>query len=701
MSKIIGNTTATPTPQPDWNQNETNKADYIKNKPQILTEEDVIQIIEENGGAGGGGNLDSKLDKNTEGGSFRVYAIDPNGEQTVLGVATTENPNALVRRDQNGSISIRENPTKDNEAVSKKYVDDQVANAGGTGGGGGENKVDKVSEVNRVYGTSAEGKQTTYPVNLSAIADSVVLRGDNGVVKVGKPVDNTDAVNKQYLAGELSNKISKAITSFPALYGCNSETSNNLVAIADTPNRMTGNCVPLYFTSMTNGDTAPPENKGYLITQTPAQNYHAANKKYVDEKAKSISDDTETKITETNGAITSLSDDLHNNYTDNDNFESKMNDHPAQLASLSNVLGSSGINVPLSSQGTWSSISTDVAASPLSLVVRDSNGRTEIESPINDSDAANKKYVDDTIMDYATSNSNYLQETLRAFETYLDVDGKVATKTSVIFNGEHVETFDADTKVSKMTNTDNVYRVYCHYGTSDSKKTIATSPSLAVDDGNGNLAVYGIPARSSSTTITGHLMTGDPKYDYDAANKKYVDDNFISKSGDTITGDLSITGDLTVQGIAHIQDSETSYIASNILELNPTKIDNSTVLSGIAINKDANSTYGVMYDPSDDTVKFGEGTTNAGVFSFNVGEGAPLAVRDDSDDIADGAIMIFDKSKNKLVDSGYTIDTFKQWVRNYVESYMSTEQTIENGVLSIRTSENNISEVNGTLMIGG
>lgn len=36
MGKIIGNTTATPNPRPDWNQTDANKADYIKNKPETL-----------------------------------------------------------------------------------------------------------------------------------------------------------------------------------------------------------------------------------------------------------------------------------------------------------------------------------------------------------------------------------------------------------------------------------------------------------------------------------------------------------------------------------------------------------------------------------------------------------------------------------------------------------------------------------------
>lgn len=52
MPKIIGNTTATPNPRPDWNQTDPAKADYIKNKPIILTEEDVVGLIEENTASG-------------------------------------------------------------------------------------------------------------------------------------------------------------------------------------------------------------------------------------------------------------------------------------------------------------------------------------------------------------------------------------------------------------------------------------------------------------------------------------------------------------------------------------------------------------------------------------------------------------------------------------------------------------------------
>jgi hypothetical protein len=55
MSKIIGNTTTTPMAPPDWNQTDSTKADYIKNKPTILTETDVKELIAQNSSGGEGG----------------------------------------------------------------------------------------------------------------------------------------------------------------------------------------------------------------------------------------------------------------------------------------------------------------------------------------------------------------------------------------------------------------------------------------------------------------------------------------------------------------------------------------------------------------------------------------------------------------------------------------------------------------------
>ena len=55
MAKIIGNITATLNPSPDWNQADETKADYIKNKPTILTEDEIVALIAASGGVTGGG----------------------------------------------------------------------------------------------------------------------------------------------------------------------------------------------------------------------------------------------------------------------------------------------------------------------------------------------------------------------------------------------------------------------------------------------------------------------------------------------------------------------------------------------------------------------------------------------------------------------------------------------------------------------
>jgi hypothetical protein len=52
--KVIGNTVGTPNPRPDWSQTDEKKADYIKNKPTILTEDEIKGLIVANGGTSGG-----------------------------------------------------------------------------------------------------------------------------------------------------------------------------------------------------------------------------------------------------------------------------------------------------------------------------------------------------------------------------------------------------------------------------------------------------------------------------------------------------------------------------------------------------------------------------------------------------------------------------------------------------------------------
>ena len=41
IREIIGNTTATPNPHPDWLIDDATKAGFIKNKPNIYTKEEI------------------------------------------------------------------------------------------------------------------------------------------------------------------------------------------------------------------------------------------------------------------------------------------------------------------------------------------------------------------------------------------------------------------------------------------------------------------------------------------------------------------------------------------------------------------------------------------------------------------------------------------------------------------------------------
>ena len=53
MREIIGNTTATPNPRPDWNQKDETKADYIKNKPDFdnlqAQVDAIMKVLKDNG----------------------------------------------------------------------------------------------------------------------------------------------------------------------------------------------------------------------------------------------------------------------------------------------------------------------------------------------------------------------------------------------------------------------------------------------------------------------------------------------------------------------------------------------------------------------------------------------------------------------------------------------------------------------------
>lgn len=145
------------------------------------------------------------------------------------------------------------------------------------------------------------------------------------------------------------------------------------------------------------------------------------------------------------------------------------------------------------------------------------------------------------------------------------------------------------------------------------------------------------------------------------------------KTGGAISGDVSIQGNLTVSGTTTTEKEKQLLVEENVIATNANKVDLKTLLSGLAINKNASATYGIMYDPVDDAVKFGEGTLDENrKFVFKTGEGKPLAIRANSADFTDAHLVKWDAASMSFVDAGETIDGIKTYVNDKIAESITT-----------------------------
>lgn len=127
------------------------------------------------------------------------------------------------------------------------------------------------------------------------------------------------------------------------------------------------------------------------------------------------------------------------------------------------------------------------------------------------------------------------------------------------------------------------------------------------------------------------------------------------KTGGTIDGNVQITGDLTVQGTTITENAETLDVKANVITTNSEGVPLIN-LSGLGIRTDATNVYGIMYDPQSDSVKLGLGSLDEdNNFTFNQGEGLPIAVRDDSTAFTDKHVIVWDAAGDKFVDGGKAV----------------------------------------------
>lgn len=150
------------------------------------------------------------------------------------------------------------------------------------------------------------------------------------------------------------------------------------------------------------------------------------------------------------------------------------------------------------------------------------------------------------------------------------------------------------------------------------------------------------------------------------------------KTGGAIAGDVAITGNLTVSGTTTTEKEKQLLVEDNVIVTNANKVALQALLSGLAINKNADATYGIMYDPTDDTVKFGEGTIDENnKFVFKAGEGRPLAIRADSSQFADGYLVKWDEATMSFVQANLKEDNVSKKISGITFSKNASSVTFD------------------------
>lgn len=173
-----------------------------------------------------------------------------------------------------------------------------------------------------------------------------------------------------------------------------------------------------------------------------------------------------------------------------------------------------------------------------------------------------------------------------------------------------------------------------------------------------------------SRTYDGYFDVKDPLQDTHAANRKYADRIF--NDGGTIKKNLNVLGDLKVQGNLIYVSGTIEGVEKQFVELNTNK---KLIIgqSGLLINKGITATgdlgtYAVVYDADKDAVVCGLGTTRVDkidgkdvlVFEFNEGEGLPLTIRSNSEQLNNNHLVKWNSEINGIIDAEKSIDDLVQ-----------------------------------------
>lgn len=201
---------------------------------------------------------------------------------------------------------------------------------------------------------------------------------------------------------------------------------------------------------------------------------------------------------------------------------------------------------------------------------------------------------------------------------------------------------DLTAKLDKPTVSDSNYKIVTYNGTNSGTLDYSNAPNAS--------SIMQRDADGRAQVVSG--VSGNDIVNYSQLDTKY------DKTGGTIGGNVVITGDLTVNGTQHINNTENLNVENAMIYSNANGATLATN-GGIGIKKNATDVYGIVYDPTSDSVKLGLGKSDAnGVFTFNENEGQPVAIRDDSSKFNANHFIKWNEEQKKLVDSGYLAEDF-------------------------------------------
>ncbi len=223
----------------------------------------------------------------------------------------------------------------------------------------------------------------------------------------------------------------------------------------------------------------------------------------------------------------------------------------------------------------------------------DGNEIVGLDDPSDDSSATSEKYVDDEIvkvggrLDQATADNRYLKKTdaVSTYETQTDASNTYLSKTDA-------------------TST---------YAPIDASHTKAESDAKYSTTSSGGFTMTGDIDMGDNKI----LKLADPTTSKSATNKEYVDNNFLSKHGGLILGNIAMSGQ-SITNLNPTPQNNNDAVTKSYVD-NSISLAGGLSISGITMQGDidmsGNEVKGLA-DPTNDDMAASKGYVDSNFFGF-------------------------------------------------------------------------------------